>query len=43
MRDSTGCAASAVELWTIEEGPHALVFDSKWTGDVLAWLEENAK
>ena len=43
VRDSTGCATSAVDLWTIEDGPHALVFDAKWTGDVLTWLEEKAK
>jgi polyhydroxybutyrate depolymerase len=43
VRDSTGCAASPVELWTIEEGPHALVFDGKWTGAVFEWLTEKSK
>jgi len=42
VRESTGCT-SPVELWTIEEGPHALVFDAKWTGAVFTWLTEKSK
>lgn len=42
-REDTGCVASPVELWTVEEGPHALVFDAKWTGAVFEWLTEKTK
>ena len=40
---ATGCPApSAVDLWTIEGGGHALVFDARWTNATLDWLLEHA-